>query len=91
MVGDDLLGGGVGESDPTGQLFEPRRALPLEGGPAVVEVGEFRLLPFERGVIDRASVDAVVSVPNAPDVRYWLFLERRDGAWLIAGTLELGQ
>ncbi|MEY4372435.1 MAG: hypothetical protein RL219_1204 [Actinomycetota bacterium] len=40
---------------------------------------------------DRATVDAVVSVPGAADAKYWLFLERRDGAWLVAGTLELGE
>ena len=36
-----------------------------------------------------AIVDANVSIPNKPDRRYWLFLERRETVWLIVNTIEL--
>lgn len=38
---------------------------------------------------DLASVDAVVRAEGHPDRTYWVFLERRDGEWLVYLTLPL--
>ena len=66
------------------QVADPSQILPAGATVKVID---------DTFVVDgeRATVDAVVSVPGAADAKYWLFLERRDGTWLIAGTLELGE
>ena len=57
MVGDNLLGRGIGEGDPAGELFKRSGACGVECRPAVVEIGEFGILAFQRGVVHRPTVD----------------------------------
>jgi hypothetical protein len=63
---------------------DPQQILPT--GATVVPVPESLVADG-----DFAMMDAVVSAPGAADLRYWLFLERRDGVWVVTGTLELSE
>jgi len=63
-------------------LEDPGQVLPV--GATVIPMDESLVLDGQR-----AMVDAVVSAPGGADSKYWLFLEQRDGQWVVTGTIEL--
>ena len=73
--------------------FAPEVYAAIEDPQQILPVGA-TLIPVAESLVadgDFAMMDAVVTVPGAADLRYWLFLERRDGVWVVSGTLELSE
>lgn len=76
-------------SQPDG--FDPETYALVEDPSEILPVGA-EVTPVEDSLVidgDSAMVDAIVSAPGSPDSRYWLFLERKNGRWVVTETIGL--
>ncbi len=75
--------------DPAG--FTPEALAGVEDLSLVLPAGA-RVEPVDATIDitgDLASVDAVVRVAGQPEQRYWVFMQQRDGQWLVSMTIPL--
>ena len=73
--------------------FAPEVYAAIEDPQQILPVGA-TVVPLEESLVidgDFAMMDAVLTAPDVADLKYWLFLERRDGVWVVTGTLELSE